>query len=266
MTTTLSECPDCKTTFKSRQSLTYHIDKKVCHRHKCFNCNIGHKNKHGLTKHLAEKKCMGPKIHTVIRLKPATPKQLIPYQDLTPEMIKEDFGELIVEITDKPPVSIIPEFIELVLCNKKFRHYWTIFISNKHDRTVNIYQGVWNIVPSKRVLRELVSWALDLLTSFIMTYPDMFTAAQIEKFSKFRSTLLDPSRAILLDDTIGEIFCKLFNHRLMINPPAPRRIRRKTSKPVSDQTQAESELEVEVEVEPEQVQVQVQVELEPNDA
>lgn len=141
---------------------------------------------------------MGPRIPVVITIKKPLVQE---YTELTLKIVNDTDPDLISHLKTfaHTPSDIIVNFIKKTLCDEKFIRYWSVHASNKSGSTINRYNGSaneWNLEPKKKVLTNIVDWAVSVLSPEITAVKDFV-----------------PNSSCL-----NEIFCALYNQRTKFKP------------------------------------------------
>lgn len=214
-------CPDCKRNFRSRQSYDYHLNRDVCKKHICRFCGLRLRNSQSLRYHISHRVCLGSKkIPVTITERPLGTvyacTKTIHYSEFQLDDLLKFFPNFSNDVFNLPLNQIIPYFIEIALCNKKLPQYWSVYISNKLDQTINVYRSSqWELEPRKKGITLIIQWALSQLTLFCSRYADRVSNMQIEHFDKLKTLLYD-QHSSLMSDTINELFCLFYNHRTLM--------------------------------------------------
>ena len=215
-------CTYCCKQLKNKQSYDYHLNNSVCKKYRCYFCERIFSNQKSLRHHIDKRLCLNThKIKIDAEIKPdgviKVCKSTAAYTDL-------DISELVTKVTlpvfmetifSQTFANVIPEFIKISLCNKLLPEYWSVFISNKGDRSMNIHNGIeWQLITKKTFFPQIIEWSLDMLTLFTARYTVELTDDQIEYIDRLKA-IVETNYDKILVDIHEELHCIFYNHKIL---------------------------------------------------
>lgn len=162
----MPQCPNCKITLSSNQSLEYHLKQQVCQRKMCPICHQYYKNRQGLKYHLDNSKSKCGVLMKIKTDEPVTKKVLRRKDTLVP-LNNFNFSENPKVQTAVTQNQNIMTLAQVLLTSDQFKEYWSIYVDRIKSPHFLIFDGnKWQYRPRNMVIDFICNKIISLNPKF----------------------------------------------------------------------------------------------------
>lgn len=223
------ECDNCKAQFTTKQSLTYHIERKVCHKRMCPKCGAFFANHSAIVYHTTHNVCQKKK---KIQLRPHHEKdnsELTKDELLTkvavlegklqilsenPQTVnnvnnniiifpkefgKEDMtyihqklGDVIKPLIENHTFSSIPRLFSQIHNNKDLPEYHNVYLPSQRSTYALVSDGkTFKHKSKKTIIDQIIEDKRSILAQYVGDNEEQFGKKILEKYERFQNKLDD---------------------------------------------------------------------------